>query len=85
MCVARGVRNACALHSHGSYGVPSACACTQAFEAVQLKQDYAKGHSRMATALMAMNLYREAQQSYHTALRLEPGNEAVMTQLRAVD
>ena len=65
--------------------MPSACACTQAFEAVQLKQDYAKGHSRMATALMAMNLYREAQQSYHTALRLEPGNEAVMTQLRAVE
>lgn len=56
-----------------------------AFEAVQLKQDYAKGHSRMATALMAMKLYREAQQAYHTALRLEPGNEAVMNQLRAVD
>ena len=32
-----------------------------------------------------MKLFREAQQSYHTALRLEPGNEAVMSQLRAVE
>ena len=52
---------------------------------MQLKQDYAKGHSRMATALMAMKMYREAQQSYQTALHIEPGNEAIMNQLRAVE
>jgi tetratricopeptide (TPR) repeat protein len=56
-----------------------------AFEAVQLKQDYAKGHSRMATALVAMKMFREAQQSYHSALRLEPDNETVINQLRAVE
>lgn len=39
----------------------------------------------MATALMAMKMYSEAQQSYHTALRIEPGNEAVVNQLRAVE
>ena len=52
---------------------------------MQLKQDYAKGHSRMATALMAMKMFREAQQSYRTALRIEPGNEAVVNQLLAVE
>lgn len=39
----------------------------------------------MATALMAMKMYHEAQQAYRTALRIEPNNEAVAAQLRAVD
>ena len=56
-----------------------------AYAAVKIKQDYAKAHSRMALAFMAMRMLKEAKESLQTALHIEPSNRAPSSPLRKVD
>eukprot|EP00667_Euglena_gracilis_P010001 EG_transcript_10169 len=45
--------------------------------AIQLRPDWAKGHSRLASALHSLRRYPEAIDAYRRALALEPGNAVV--------
>ena len=56
-----------------------------AYEAVNLRQTYAKGHSRMAAALLGMDMLHEARQSFQNALRLEPDNAQAKQHLAILD
>ena len=56
-----------------------------AFDAVQLKKDFAKGHARMGTALLALYKFSEARQSFLASLQFEPGNAQVLKQLKQME
>ena len=56
-----------------------------AFEAVQVKQDFAKGHSRMGNALLAMNMLVEARIMLRKSLELDASNRHAWVLLQLVD
>ena len=45
-----------------------------AHQSIILRPNFAKGHSRMATALMAMKMYPDARQAYRCCLEYDPAN-----------
>ena len=62
------IRDSCmALNAFGD-ALRDGCA------AAALKPDWVKGHVRVALALRALNLPREAISAYHAALRCKPGD-----------
>lgn len=56
-----------------------------AYYAVQLVPSFAKGHSRMATALAALEHFAEARTAYITCLQIEPANNYARAQIAELD
>ena len=56
-----------------------------AYYAVQLVPSFAKGHSRMATALAALEHFVEARTAYTTCLQIEPANNYARAQIAELD
>ena len=57
-------------------------ALADADRCVSLRPDWAKGHTRRASALHGMRRYLAAVQAYDDALRYEPGSEILLTARR---
>ena len=53
--------------------------------AITLAPNFAKGYSRMATALMALKNYQTARVAYSTCLQYDPQNEYARTQIDEID
>jgi len=74
------------LHSNRSAAFIELGQPTKALEdadaCVAIDPRWPKGYSRRGNALHALRRYREAQQAYEHALRLDPENQAVRTSLR---
>ena len=56
-----------------------------AHQSVTLHPAFAKGHSRMATALSALKFYKEARVAYETCLNIDPQNKHAKDQIAEID
>jgi len=56
-----------------------------AHQSVSMQPMFAKGHSRMATALMALKYYPEARLAYTTCLNIDPNNKHAADQIAEID
>jgi len=69
------------LYSNRSGAYAAQGKYVEAFEdakkTVQLKQDWAKGYSRMGTALVGLHKFDEAIAEYEKGLKLEPTNQQI--------
>lgn len=76
------------LYSNRSAAYAKADKFAQALEdaekTVSLKPDWAKGHSRKASALAYLGRLDESIKAYETALQLEPKNDQYKTSLQEV-